>query len=98
MFRTIEQLTNQKSVLPVNDVDGGRQRVVDTHKYGNRNTYGNISSQEKDLNCNHKPAKALDAATREVVKNRKPGRREMNAGLSMPTSLKFVLEQKVRSL
>ena len=44
------------------------------------------------------PARALEAATREVVKNRKPGSREMKAGLSMPTSLKFDFEQKVRIL
>ena len=44
------------------------------------------------------PARAFEAATRDVVKKRKPGRREMKAGLSMPTSLKFDFEQKVRIL
>lgn len=39
------------------------------------------------------PARALEAATRDVVKNRNPGKSEINAGLSIPTSLKFALEQ-----
>ena len=44
------------------------------------------------------PAKALELAMREVVKKRKPGSREINAGLSMPASLKLDFEAKVRSL
>ena len=45
------------------------------------------------------PDNALDPATSEVVKNRNPGRRDINAGLSILTSLKFALAQEtVRSL
>ena len=44
------------------------------------------------------PANALELAMRDVVKNRNPGRREINAGLSILASLKLDLEAKVRSL
>ena len=44
------------------------------------------------------PANALELAMRDVVKKRNPGRREINAGLSILASLKLDLEAKVRSL